>query len=71
MTAINSTSYLGYLNKVVDECNNSYYRSVGKNTIDGEYSALTEEIKANPKAPKFSDRVRIRRHKNMFPKGYT
>ena len=23
-------SYLGYLNKLVDECNNSYHNSIGK-----------------------------------------
>ena len=27
MTASNSTSYLGYLNKLIDEYNNTYHRS--------------------------------------------
>ena len=39
MTANYNKSYLGYLNKLVDEYNNSYHRS-----IDADYSALTETI---------------------------
>ena len=37
------------------------------------FSALTEEIEMNPKAPKFKvgNRVRIMKHKNIFSKGYT
>ena len=31
--------YLGYLNKLVDECYNSYHRSIGKKPIHGDYSA--------------------------------
>ena len=73
MTANNSKSYLGYLNKSVDEYNNTYHRSIGKKSIDADYSALTEEIETNPKAnkPKVSDKVRITKHKNIFSKGYT
>ena len=33
LTANDSKSYLGYLNKLADEYNNSYYRSIGKKTI--------------------------------------
>ena len=29
MTANDSKSYLGYLNKLVHECNNDYHRSIG------------------------------------------
>ena len=34
---------------------------------------MTENIEANPKAPKFkvNDRVRITKYKNIFSKGYT
>ena len=54
--AYNSLSYLYYLDKLVDEYNNTYHRS-----IDADYTALTEEIETVTKAPKFkvSDRVRI------------
>ena len=30
LTANDSKSYLGYLNKLVDECNNTYRRSIGE-----------------------------------------
>ena len=59
--AYNSLSYLYYLDKLVDEYNNTYRRSIGKKPIDADYTALTEEIETVTKAPKFkvSDRVRI------------
>ena len=48
-------------------------RSVTKKHIHADYSALTEEIDSNPKAPKFKvcDKVRITKYKNIFSKGYT
>ena len=57
MTANDSKSYLSYLNKLVDEYNNIYHHSVNKKI----YSALTEKIETNSKAPKFkvNDRVRL------------
>ena len=51
MTVNDGKSYLGYLNELVDEYNNTYQRSVGKNPIDPHYSALTEEIELSHKAP--------------------
>ena len=58
------STYLDYLDKLVDEYNNTYHRSIGKKSIDADYSALTEEIETNPKAPKFKvrDRVRITKY---------
>ena len=47
MTANDSKSYLGYLNKLVDEYNNIYHRSVGKKPIEADYSASTTEIETN------------------------
>ena len=38
MTANDSKSYLGYLNKLVDQYNNTYHHSVGKNSTDASYS---------------------------------
>ena len=45
---------------------------VVKNLINADYSALTEKIETNPKAPKFkvNDIVRITRNENIFWKGY-
>ena len=36
-------SYHCYLNKFVNEYNNSYHHSIGKKPIDADYSALTEK----------------------------
>ena len=53
MMANNSKSYLGCLNKFVDEYNHSYHSSVSKKPIDVDYFALTEEIDTNPKVSSF------------------
>ena len=73
MTANDSKSYLSYLNKLVDQYNNTYHHSINKKPINADYSALTEKIETNSKAPKFkvNDRVRITKYKNIFSKGYT
>ena len=73
MTANDSKSYLSYLNKLVDQYNNTYHHSINKKPINAYYSALTEKIESNPKAPKFKikDRVRFAKYKNIFSKGYT
>ena len=66
-------SSLPYLNKLVDEYNNTYHHSNNKKPINADYSALTENIETNPKAHKFNvnDRVKIDKYKNIFSKGYT
>ena len=72
MTANDSKSYLGYLNKLLDECSNTYHCSIDKKPIDADFSTLTEEIESSHKVPKFKagDRVRITKYKNIFSKGY-
>ena len=52
MIANDSKSYLSYLNKLMGEYNNTYHHSINKKTINANYSALTEKIEMNPKAPK-------------------
>ena len=61
------------MNKLVDQYNNTYHHSINKRTINADYSALTEKIGTNLKAPQFkvSDRVRITNFRNSFSKGYT
>ena len=73
MTANDSKSYVSYLNKLVDQYNNTYHHSINKKPINVDYSASTENIEINPKASKFkvNDRVRITKYKNIFSKGYT
>ena len=73
MTANNSKFYLSYLNKLVDQYNNTYHHSINKKLFYADYSALTEKIETNSQAPKseVNDRVRTTRYKNIFSKGYT
>ena len=51
MTASNRKSYLSYLNKLVDQYNNTYRHSINKKPINVDYSALTEQIETDHKAP--------------------
>ena len=46
---------------------------LAKYTVDTDYSTLTEEIEANPKARKCNagDRVRLTKYKNSFSLSYT
>ena len=64
MATNDSKSYLSYLNKFVNQYNNTYHHSMNKKSINADYSALTENIETNPKAPKFkiTDRVRITKY---------
>ena len=73
MTDNDGKSYLGYLNKLVDEYNNTYHCSIGKKPIDSNYSIFIYENESSHKVPKFevSDRVRIAKYKNILSKGYT
>ena len=60
MTGNDSKSYLPYLNKLVDQYNNTYHHSINEKPINADCSALAHEIKTNHKALKFkvNDRVR-------------
>ena len=49
MTANDSKSYLPYLNKLVDQYNNTYHHSINKKPVNTDYSVLTEKIETNPK----------------------
>ena len=73
MAADDGKSYLSYLNKLVDQYNNTYHHSINKKPSNANYSALTEETETNPKSPKFkvNDRVRITKYKNIFSEVYT
>ena len=73
MIANDCKSYLPYLNKLVDQYNNTYHCSINKKPINADYSTSTENIESNPKVPKFkvNDRVRITKYKSIFRKGYT
>ena len=61
MTDNDNKPYLCYLNKLVDQYNNTYHYSIGRIPINVDCSILTEKIKNNSKAPTFkvNDRVGI------------
>ena len=48
MTANDSKSHLPYLNKLVNQYNNTYHHSIGKRIVSADYSSLTENIDTNP-----------------------
>ena len=62
------------MNKLADEYNNSYHRSIVENPIGANYSAFTEKIESIHKVPKFKigDRVRMlcTKYKNIL-RSYT
>ena len=60
------------MNKLVDECNDTYHRAINKKPVHTNNSALTEKMESIHKALKFKvgDWVRITKHKNIFSKVY-
>ena len=72
ITANDGKSYVKYLNKLVNQCNNTYHHSINKKPINADYSASVENM-TNSKAPKFkvNDIVRITKYKNSFSNCYT
>ena len=64
LTANFSKSYLSYLNKLIDQYNNTFHHYINKKAINADYFALTKKIETNTKAPKFKvkDRVQITKY---------
>ena len=73
MRANDSKSCLSYLDKLEGQYNKTYHYSFNKKNINADYSALTEKIKTNLKAPNFKvkDRVKISKYKNSLSKDCT
>ena len=74
MTSILKNVYIDKLDDIVDECNNTYHRTIKMKPVDvkdNTYIDFEEEV--NDKGPKFKvgDHVRISNYKNIFAKGYT
>ena len=73
MTAISKNVYFDVLNDIVDECNNTYHKTIKMKPIDvGDDSFAEYDEETNEKDPKFkvNDHVRISKYKNIFAKGY-
>ena len=74
MTAISKNIYSDVLNGIVDECNNTYHKTIKMKPIDvGDYSFAKYNKESNEEDPKFKvgGHVRISKNKNIFAKGYT
>ena len=73
MTPNDSNSYITYLNKLENGCNNNYQHFINNKLINADSSSLPEKFETNPKAPKFkvNDRVRITKFKNSLSKSCT
>ena len=73
MTSISKNVYIGKLDDIVNEYNNTYHTTIKMKPInvkDNTYINTSKKI--NYKDPKFKigDRVRISKYKNIFAKGY-
>ena len=73
-TSISKDVYIDKLDDIVNECNNTYHRTIKMKPIDvkdNTYINIGKEV--NDKGPKFKvgDHVRISKYKNIFAKGYT
>ena len=73
MTANDSTFYLLYLNKIVNQYENVYHQFTDKKPNNADCSALIKTIETNANADKFKvkDRVRITNFENIFSKDCT
>ena len=69
MTANDNRSYLSYLNKLLDQKNDTYH-SINKKPITAENSALTKKLRWILKLLNLK-LIRITKHKNIFSKAYT
>ena len=64
--------YIDKLNDIVNECNDTYHRTIKMKQIDVKGDTYINSSKeVNEKDPKFEvgENVRISKHKNIFAKG--
>ena len=72
--AVSKNVYIDKLDDIINECNNTYNRTIKMKLIKVKDDTYIDSIKdVNDKDPKFKvgDHVRISKYKNIFPKGYT
>ena len=73
MTSISKNAYIGKLDDIVDEYNNTYHRAIKMKPVDVKNNTYIDfEKEVNDKDPKFKigDDVRISKYKYIFAKGY-
>ena len=74
MTSVSKNVYIGKLDDIVGEYNNTYHRTIKMKPVDvkdNTYIDFKKEV--NDKDPKFkvADHVRISKYKNIFAKEST
>ena len=70
MTLISKNVYIDKLNDILNEYNNTYYRTIKMKPVDVKDNTYIDiEKEVNDKDPKFiGDYVRICKHKNIIAK---
>ena len=74
MTSISKNVFIDKLDDIVNEYNNTYYRTIKMKPIDAKdntYINVDKEVNDNDPKFKVGDRVRISKYKKIFAKGYT
>ena len=74
MTAVSKNVYFNVSDDIVDEYNNTYYRTIKMKPIDVKSDSFAEyNEESNEKDPRFkiSNHAIISKYKNIFAKGYT
>ena len=79
MVSISKSVYTDALDAIVNEYNNTYYRTIKMKPVEVKYNTYIDSMELhsskeiNDKDPKFkvADQVRTFKHKNIFAKGYT
>ena len=74
MTSVSKNVYIGKLDDIVGEYNNTYHRTIKMKPVDVKDSTYIDFNKeVNYKDPKFkvADHVRISKYKNIFAKEST
>ena len=74
MEAVSKNVYIDKLDDIINECNNTYNRTIKMKLIKVKDDTYINSIKeVNDKDPKFKvgDDVRLSKYKNIFAKGYT
>ena len=74
MTAISENVYFDVLDDIVNNHNNTVHRTIKMKPLDvtdDSYAEQNEDFNKKDHKCKVGDHVRISKHKNMFPKGYS
>ena len=74
MTAISKNVSFDVLDNIVDECNNTYHKTIKMKPIDvksDSFAEYNEEFNEKDTKFKVGDHFRISKFKNIFAKGYT